>query len=121
MKDFQNMQASTTATQNGKTSGMTKTKAAPAKKMRKPESTGLQAKAYNRDQKSKVTPRRAADSESNLDSDLDDPSHEIDDLDYFSVADFKRLLGTSGVADLRKLAAAQGLANDGDEKAKSLQ
>jgi len=90
--------------------------------MRKPESTGLQAKAYNRDQRSKVTPRRAADSDSNPESDdLDDPSHEIDDLDYFSVADFKRLLGTSGVADLRKLAAAQGLADDGDEKAKSLQ
>ena len=112
MKDFQTMQASTTPTQNDQISGMAKTKAAPAKKMHKPESTGLQAKAYNRDQKSKVTPRRAADSDSNPES---------DDLDYFSVADFKRLLGTSGVADLRKLAAAQGLADDGDEKAKSLQ
>jgi len=63
-----------------------------------------------------------SDSDSNIDSEnLNDPNNDPDDLDLFSVSDFKRLLSSSGVADLKKLTAAQGLANESDEKTKSLQ
>ena len=57
------------------------------------------------------------DSESNNErDDLNDP----DDLNLFSVSDFKRLLSSTGVADLKKLTAAQGLEYESDEKANSL-
>ena len=95
--------------------------------VRKPEASCLQAKAYNRGQKSKVTYVNGNNANSNHNNNSE--SDEEDDLvmsttleweDSRVASDFKRLLGSQGLAELRKLAESSGALDEATEKGKCL-